>query len=74
MKTDPQFIPRSDLVLFVTSPTGPSPRASAFLGTFAPGQKVVVVLNKVDLFRSDHDLRRRWHLSAGIVGCWASSR
>lgn len=52
------FIPRSDLVLFVTSADRPFTESErAFLETIrAWGKKVVLVLNKVDLLRSRDEL------------------
>jgi len=53
-----QFVPRADLVLFVTSADRPfSESERAFLERIRDwGKKVVVVLNKVDLLQSDVDL------------------
>jgi small GTP-binding protein len=53
-----EFIPRSDLVLFVTSADRPFTESErAFLeGIRAWGKKVVVVLNKVDLLRDPDEL------------------
>jgi small GTP-binding protein len=53
-----QFVPRADLVLFVTSADRPfSESERAFLEQIRDwGKKVVVVLNKVDLVQTDTDL------------------
>ncbi len=53
-----QFVPRSDLVLFVTSADRPFTESErAFLEQIRDwGKKVVIVLNKVDLFESEEDL------------------
>jgi small GTP-binding protein len=53
-----QFVPRADLVLFVTSADRPfSESERAFLEQIRDwGKKVVVVLNKVDLLQTDADL------------------
>jgi len=53
-----QFVPRADLVLFVTSADRPfSESERAFLERIRDwGKKVVVVLNKVDLLQSEADL------------------
>ena len=52
------FLPRSDLVLFVTSADRPFTESERqFLATIREwGKKVVIVLNKIDLFESDTDL------------------
>src|SRR5512136_484660 len=53
-----QFVPRSDLVLFVTSADRPFTESErAFLETIRDwGKKVVIVLNKIDLFQSEEEL------------------
>jgi small GTP-binding protein len=53
-----QFVPRADLVLFVTSTDRPfSESERAFLERIRDwGKKVVVVLNKVDLLQNEADL------------------
>ncbi len=53
-----QFVPRADLVLFVTSADRPfSESERAFMERIRDwGKKVVVVLNKVDLLNNDADL------------------
>lgn len=54
------FVPRSDLVLFVTSSDRPFTESErAFLSVIRDwGKKIVVVINKVDLFESEHDLQQ----------------
>ena len=53
-----QFVPRSDLVLFVTSADRPFTESErAFLEKIHDwGKKVVIVLNKVDLFQTREEL------------------
>ena len=53
-----QFVPRSDLVLFITSADRPFTESErAFLETIRDwGKKVVVVLNKIDLFQNEQEL------------------
>jgi small GTP-binding protein len=53
-----QFVPRSDLVLFITSADRPFTESErAFLERIRDwGKKIVVVLNKIDLFKKDNDL------------------
>jgi len=53
-----QFVPRSDLVLFITSADRPFTESErTFLEMIHDwGKKVVVVLNKIDLFQSDDEL------------------
>ncbi len=53
-----QFVPRSDLVLFVTSADRPFTESErAFLEQIRDwGKKVVIVLNKVDLFQTREEL------------------
>ena len=55
-----QFVPRSDLVLFVTSADRPFTESErAFLEKIRDwGKKVVIVLNKVDLFQSREELEQ----------------
>ncbi len=52
------FVPRSDLVLFITSADRPFTESErAFLESIRDwGKKVVVVLNKVDLFQGEEEL------------------
>jgi small GTP-binding protein len=52
------FVPRSDLVLFITSADRPFTESErAFLESIRDwGKKVVVVLNKIDLFQSQDEL------------------
>ena len=54
------FVPRSDLVLFVTSADRPFTETErGFLQAIRDwGKKIVLVLNKVDLFQSDEDLEQ----------------
>ncbi len=53
-----QFVPRSDLVLFVTSADRPFTESErAFLERLHDwGKKVLIVLNKIDLFQSQEEL------------------
>ena len=53
-----QFVPRSDLVLFVTSADRPFTESErAFLEQIRDwGKKVVIVLNKIDLFQTQEEL------------------
>ena len=53
-----KFIPRSDLVLFVTSSDRPlSESERTFLQSIRDwGKKLVIVLNKIDLFQNDEEL------------------
>lgn len=55
-----EFVPRSDLVLFVTSADRPFTESERqFLQAIRDwGKKVVVILNKVDLFESDTELQQ----------------
>jgi small GTP-binding protein len=55
-----QFVPRSDLVLFVTSADRPFTESErAFLEKIRDwGKKVLIVLNKVDLFQSQGELEQ----------------
>jgi small GTP-binding protein len=52
------FIPRSDLVLFITSADRPFTESErAFLERIRDwGKKIVVVINKIDIFENDTDL------------------
>jgi small GTP-binding protein len=52
------FVPRSDLVLFITSADRPFTESErAFLESIRDwGKKVVVVLNKIDLFQTEDEL------------------
>ena len=54
-----EFVPRSDLVLFLTSADRPFTESErAFLALIRDwGKKVVVVLNKIDLFEREEELR-----------------
>lgn len=54
------FVPRSDLVLFVTSSDRPFTESEReFLSVIRDwGKKIVVVINKVDLFESEADLQQ----------------
>jgi small GTP-binding protein len=55
-----QFVPRSDLVLFVTSADRPFTESErAFMETIRDwGKKVLIVLNKIDLFQSSEELEQ----------------
>ena len=55
-----EFIPRSDLVLFVTSADRPFTESErAFLESIRDwGKKIVVAVNKIDILESEDDLRR----------------
>lgn len=55
-----QFVPRSDLVLFVTSADRPYTESErAFLEQIRDwGKKVVIVLNKIDLFQEQEDMAK----------------
>jgi small GTP-binding protein len=55
-----QFVPRSDLVLFVTSADRPFTESErAFLEKIRDwGKKVIIVLNKIDLFQSREELEQ----------------
>jgi small GTP-binding protein len=55
-----QFVPRSDLVLFVTSVERPFTESErTFLETIRGwGKKVVLVINKIDLLRRDDELQQ----------------
>ncbi len=54
------FVPRSDLVLFVTSADRPfSESERAFLGRIREwGKKVVIVINKIDIFEQEDDIQQ----------------
>ncbi len=53
-----EFVPRSDLVLFVTSADRPFTETErAFLETIRDwGKKIVIVVNKIDIFEREGDL------------------
>jgi small GTP-binding protein len=55
-----EFVPRSDLVLFVTSADRPFTESErAFLASIREwGKKIVVVINKVDILETEDDLSR----------------
>lgn len=55
-----KFVPRSDLVLFITSADRPFTESErSFLEKIRSwGKKVVIVLNKIDLFQSEEDLQQ----------------
>ena len=55
-----QFVPRSDLVLFITSADRPFTESERlFLERIRDwGKKVVIVLNKIDLFQSQEELEQ----------------
>ena len=55
-----EFVPRSDLVLFVTSADRPFTESErAFLESIRDwGKKIVVVINKIDILESEEDLGR----------------
>jgi len=55
-----KFVPRADMVLFVTSADRPFTESErAFLETIQEwGKKVVLIVNKVDLIRSDEDVQK----------------
>ena len=55
-----EFIPRSDLVLFLTSSDRPFTESERnFLNQIKEwGKKIVLVLNKIDLFSSDEELQQ----------------
>lgn len=55
-----QFVPRSDLVLFITSADRPFTESErAFLEIIRDwGKKVVVILNKIDLFDTEQELQQ----------------
>ncbi len=55
-----EFIPRSDMVLFITSVDRPFTESErAFLEKIREwGKKIIVVLNKIDILESDEDIAR----------------
>ena len=55
-----KFVPRSDLVLFITSADRPFTESErSFLEKIRDwGKKVVIVLNKIDLFQNEEDLQQ----------------
>lgn len=55
-----KFVPRADIVLFVTSADRPFTESErAFLETIREwGKKVVLIVNKVDLIRTDEDVQK----------------
>jgi small GTP-binding protein len=55
-----QFVPRSDLVLFITSTDRPFTESERlFMERIRDwGKKVVIVLNKIDLFQSEEELEQ----------------
>ncbi len=55
-----KFVPRADMVLFVTSADRPFTESErAFLETIQEwGKKVVLIVNKIDLIRSDEDVNK----------------
>ena len=55
-----QFVPRSDLVIFITSADRPFTESErAFLEKIrAWGKKVVIVINKIDLFQNEDELEQ----------------
>lgn len=57
------FVPRSDLVLFITSADRPFTESErSFMETIREwGKKIVLVLNKVDLLQTDEELNRVLH-------------
>ncbi len=57
------FVPRSDLVLFLTSADRPFTESErSFMETIREwGKKIVLVLNKIDLMQSEEDLDRVLH-------------
>jgi small GTP-binding protein len=59
-KLTSDFVPRADLVLFVTSADRPFTETErAFLDTIrAWGKKIVFIINKVDIFESDAELEQ----------------
>ena len=72
-----EFVPRSDLVLFVTSADRPFTESErAFLQSIRDwGKKIVVVLNKVDIFERPGEVARGGgvHLRQRARRCSASS-
>jgi small GTP-binding protein len=55
-----KFVPRADIILFVTSADRPFTESErAFLETIREwGKKVVLIVNKADLIRSEEDVRK----------------
>lgn len=55
-----EFVPRSDLVLFLTSADRPFTESeNTFMGRIRDwGKKVVIVINKVDILQSEEDLQQ----------------
>jgi small GTP-binding protein len=55
-----EFVPRSDLVLFITSADRPFTESErAFLQSIREwGKKIVVVVNKIDILESEEDVQR----------------
>ena len=70
-----EFVPRSDLVLFVTSADRPFTESErAFLEAIRDwGKKIVVVVNKIDILETEDDLRAGDGLRgrAAPGRCWA---
>ncbi len=71
-----EFVPRSDIVLFVTSVDRPYTESERlFLEVIRDwGKKVVFVVNKIDILESPEELDHIldfWLTTPG--GCWASS-
>jgi small GTP-binding protein len=62
-----EFVPRADLVLFITSSDRPFTESErTFLGLIRSwGKKVVVVLNKIDILQSEADLQEVFAFVAG---------
>ncbi|MEA2600273.1 MAG: hypothetical protein QOF89_1265 [Acidobacteriota bacterium] len=62
-----EFVPRSDMVLFVTSADRPFTESErAFLqGIRDWGKKIVVVINKVDILETEEDVKRVVEFVAG---------
>ncbi|HST06005.1 MAG TPA: dynamin family protein [Chloroflexia bacterium] len=60
------FVPRSDMVLFITSADRPFTESErAFMETIKDwGKKIVLILNKIDLLASEEDLQRVMHFIA----------
>ena len=60
------FVPRSDMVLFITSADRPFTESErAFMETIKDwGKKIVLILNKIDLLASEEDLQRVVHFIA----------
>jgi small GTP-binding protein len=62
-----EFVPRADLVLFITSSDRPFTESErTFLGLIRSwGKKVVVVLNKIDILQNEADLQEVFAFVAG---------